>query len=178
MEQQRLLSGALAGVAGGGRLNTFAGNHMKLLRELWRDESGLVMSAETVTLGTVGVLGAVVGMNAAGTAVNDELKEFASAIRSLDQSYAYQGHRGCGAWTAGSCYIQQDVQQSLAEINGDGQVDVRTIQQRIEEDRKALSKPATALPSTIAPVETPLPNQLPTPESKTGSGPETVPAKK
>ena len=142
---------------------------MKLIQELWKDESGLILSAETVTLGTVGVLGAVVGMNAAGSAVNSELKEMASAIRSLDQSYAFAGHRGCGAWTAGSCYIQPSVQQSLAEINDGGQVDVKAVQQQIEEERKLNLQPQ------VAPAATPLPNQIPATEPK--SEPTTVPPK-
>ncbi len=152
---------------------------MNLIQALWQDESGMVMSAEVVTLGTVGVLGAIVGLNAAGTAVNDELKEVASAFRSLDQSYAYRGHRSCNAWTAGSCYIQQDVQTSLAEISGDGSVDIRGIQQSVEQDRKALAKPATTSPVQIDPAATPtpLPNQIPVTEPKANPEPTTVPAK-
>lgn len=153
---------------------------MNLLHELWKDESGLVMSAETVTIGTVAVLGTVVGLNAATNAVNDELKEMAGAIRSLDQSYAYVGHRGCGAWTAGSCYIQPDVRQSLAEINGDGQLDVKGIQQRIEEERKSAT--TGSLPPQPEPAVTPVPNQIPTttptPVPKATGEPTVVPQKK
>ena len=142
---------------------------MSLLRDLWNDESGLIMSAETVTLGTVGVLGAVVGMNAAGTAVNDELKEMSGALRSLDQSYGYAGQRSCRAWTAGSCYVQQDVRQSLTEIYGEEPTDVRSLQQRIRDDHKAVIQPDADKP-------TPQPNDLPRNEKK-GSEPTTVPAK-
>src|SRR5690606_34960632 len=83
-----------------------ARHNMLPLQQLWQDESGVVLSAEVVTVGTLGVLGAVVGLNAAGTAIDGELKEFSSAIRSLDQSYCVSGHRSCRAWTAGSCYRQ------------------------------------------------------------------------
>ena len=140
---------------------------MNLIQALWKDESGLVMSAEVVTLGTVGVLGAIVGLNAVGNAVNDEMKEMAGAIRSLDQSYGYLGHRGCRAWTAGSCYIQPNVQQSLAEIN-DGAIDIRTIQQAVDEERKAYSQPSSSSQPQIvpSPTPTPLPNQIPIPEPK------------
>ena len=137
---------------------------MNLILELWKDESGLIMSAETVTLGTVAVLGAVVGINAVGSAVNSEMKEMASAIRSLDQSYAFSGHRGHGAWTAGSCYIQPDVRQSLAEINGDGNFDAKAIQQQVEEERKNLLSPA--LKPQIPSAATPIPNQIPTTETQ------------
>lgn len=91
---------------------------MKLLKTFWSDEAGLVMSAELVMLGTVGVLGATVGLSAASTAINDEMVEFSHAIRSLDQSYHIEGHKSCRAWTAGSSYRQQDVAVSLADLCG------------------------------------------------------------
>lgn len=155
---------------------------MSLINELWKDESGLILSAETVTLGTVGVLGSIVGLNALGTAVNDEMKELASAFRSLDQSYGYVGHRGCRAWSAGSCYIQPDVQQSLAEINADGAVDVKAIQQQVEEQRKAYLKPAPQPtphvdPTPAANNPAPAPNDLPKAEAKPETEATTVPAK-
>jgi hypothetical protein len=145
---------------------------MNLLQELWKDESGLVLSAEAVTIGTVGVLGSIVGLSTVGHAVNAELKEMAAGIRSLDQSYAYAGQRGCRSWTAGSCYIQQDVQQSLAELSENGAMTVKEIQQQIEADRKANSKAGTENLPRIAPTPEPepLPNQIPvtepTPEDK------------
>jgi hypothetical protein len=91
---------------------------MTLLKKIWSDEAGLVMSAELVVLGTVGVLGATVGLSAASTAINDELVEFSYAIRSLDQSYHVEGHQSCRAWTAPSSYRQQDVKISLADLCG------------------------------------------------------------
>jgi len=89
---------------------------MTLLKKFWSDEAGLVMSAELVVLGTVGVLGATVGLSAASTAINDELVEFSHAIRSLDQSYHVEGHQSCRAWTASSSYRQQDVEISRADL--------------------------------------------------------------
>ena len=40
---------------------------MQLVKDLWQDELGLILSAEAVTVGTIGVLGAVVGLNMAST---------------------------------------------------------------------------------------------------------------
>ncbi|MFK7778831.1 MAG: hypothetical protein QM501_12055 [Gimesia sp.] len=91
---------------------------MTLLKKFWSDEAGLVMSAELVVLGTVGVLGATVGLSAASTAINDEMIEFGHAIRSLDQSYHIEGHQSCRAWTASSSYQQQDVEISRADLCG------------------------------------------------------------
>lgn len=43
-------------------------------------------------------------------AVNGELFDLARALRSLDQSYAFRGIQGCGAWTAGSAYVDWHAQ--------------------------------------------------------------------
>ncbi|QGQ23200.1 hypothetical protein F1728_11180 [Gimesia benthica] len=110
---------------------------MKLLTNFWRDEAGLVMSAELVMLGTVGVIGATVGLSAASTAINDELVEFSHAIRSLDQSYEVQGHTSCRAWTAGSSYRQQDVEKSLADLCGQVEKGNRAVEKKRELKRKA-----------------------------------------
>jgi hypothetical protein len=87
-----------------------------LARALWRDDSGLVLSAEIVLLGTLGVIGATVGLSMASSAVNDELTETAFAIRALDQSYAVNGRMGTGAYVAGSSYQQRPVAESHAAL--------------------------------------------------------------
>lgn len=103
---------------------------MNLLKNFWHDEAGLVMSAELVMLGTVGVIGATVGLSAAATSVNDEMVELSHAIRSLDQSYHVEGHQSCRAWTASSSYRQQDVAISRADLCG-----------QIEQAEESLEKP-------------------------------------
>lgn len=89
---------------------------MPIWRHFWEDEAGAVVSAELVAVGTVAVLGGSVGLNMLATSVNDELKETAFAIRSLNQSYAFAGHASARAWAAGSAYTQPDVEQSLKEL--------------------------------------------------------------
>ena len=89
---------------------------MGVLREFWTDEAGFVISSELVVLGTLGVLGATVGLNMVSRSVNEEMKDLAFALRSLDQSYAVRGFSGCGAYTAGSCFTQRPVKESLAEL--------------------------------------------------------------
>ena len=56
---------------------------MTFLTQLWNDE----VSAEMVTIGTLGVLGATAGLSLTADAVNEELADVARAIRSSDQSY-------------------------------------------------------------------------------------------
>ena len=89
---------------------------MNLLKQLWHDEFGLVLSAEAVCVGTVAVLGAVTGLNLMASAVNQELRDMSFALRSLDQSYVVPGRRSLGARTAMSCFEQEDVNKSLAKL--------------------------------------------------------------
>lgn len=92
---------------------------MNLLMQLLRDEHGFVLSAETMLLGTVGVVGATVGLSAVAKSVNDELTDVALAIRSIDQSFHIEGNSGCGACVAGSSYDQCPVEQSLKLLRDD-----------------------------------------------------------
>jgi hypothetical protein len=89
---------------------------MNLFTQLLRDEHGFVLSAEMALLGTVGVIGSAVGLSAVAKSVNDELTDVAMAFRSLDQSYQIAGASGCGACTAGSCYVQPPVEESLKAL--------------------------------------------------------------
>jgi len=87
-----------------------------LWNALWADESGMILSAEAALLGTVGIVGATVGLSAARHSVNEELKEMAFAFRSLDQSFAFQGEKSEFAWTAGSSYRQPPIADSHQEL--------------------------------------------------------------
>lgn len=116
---------------------------MNLLRDLWNDEMGAILSAEMVTVGTVAVLGTTVGLGTLGTAVNDELVDVAKGIRSLDQSYSFQGFTGRRGWTAGSAFIQRPVAESLAELG----VGPRTPDTAVP--LKKGEKPAAQAPSAV-----------------------------
>lgn len=66
---------------------------MKILKRLWADELGVIMSAETVMLGTMGVLAMTAGVGTMATAVNGELGDMSKAFRSFDQSFSAPGFR-------------------------------------------------------------------------------------
>jgi hypothetical protein len=89
---------------------------MSLLNQLLRDESGSILSAEAVILGTVGVAGAGVGLSAIGKSMQAETQEVAYALRSLDQSYSFDGQQSEHAWSAGSRYVQPPVEKSHREL--------------------------------------------------------------
>lgn len=85
---------------------------MQWLKSLWKDEMGSVITAEAVLLGTMGVVGATVGLNMASDSVDQELRDVSHSLRHLDQSYEFAGRTGCRARTAGSVFRQEDVKKS------------------------------------------------------------------
>jgi len=62
-----------------------------MLRTLWKDEAGFVISSELLLIVTIMVIGLIVGMVAVRDAVVQELADVAAAIGALDQSYQYNG---------------------------------------------------------------------------------------
>jgi hypothetical protein len=139
---------------------------MQLLNALWHDEAGAVLTAETVLVGSVAVLGATVGLSTVSTAVNEELKEFGYAIRSLDQSYGFVGQSSCRAWTAGSYYTQPRVEVALAELCGEGAANIDVIREHVDAQRALQHPTATPIEPQLAPAPEPEPNDLPQPELK------------
>lgn len=79
-----------------------------MLRALWDDEFGFIVSAELVLVVTIGVLAIVVGLHAVAKAVNFELVDVAQAVSVFNQSFSYDGFQYC-------CY--DDVN---AEVAGSG----------------------------------------------------------
>lgn len=62
-----------------------------MLKNLWNDEAGFVISAELVLVLTIAVLAMVVGLTEVAVAVNTELNDVSNAIGALNQSYAFSG---------------------------------------------------------------------------------------
>jgi hypothetical protein len=114
---------------------------MSLWRRLLWDEGGSVLSAEAVLLGGVLAVGATTGLKMAGDAVHGEFSETAYSLRSLDQSYYCSGFRGCNAATAGSCFIQRPVEESLAELRALEEKESR-VEQKKADEKKATDPPA------------------------------------
>lgn len=65
-----------------------------MLRNLWNDESGAILSAELVLILTILVIGMIVGLSELQDAVVNELNDVGEAIGSLNQSYFYHGQSG------------------------------------------------------------------------------------
>ncbi len=62
-----------------------------LLKSLYNDEAGFIVSAELILIATVAVLSLVVGLSEVSHAVNQELEDVGSAFGSMQQSYVYRG---------------------------------------------------------------------------------------
>ena len=78
---------------------------MLVLRKLWNDDRGFVVSTELVLLATVLVVGLLVGMVSLRDGVVSELADVTQAVQSVNQSYGYDGLIGHNAATHGSTYV-------------------------------------------------------------------------
>ena len=77
---------------------------MKLLRTLWKDEAGAIISSELVLVATILVIGMIVGLAAVRNSVVAELADLAEAIGSIDQSFSFSQVTGHAALTEGSIF--------------------------------------------------------------------------
>ena len=73
-----------------------------MLRKLWNDEAGAVLSAELVMVATILVIGMTVGLSAVRNSVVTELADLGQAISEIDQSYSYSNVTGHHSASAGS----------------------------------------------------------------------------
>jgi len=62
-----------------------------MLKSLWNDEAGVILSAELVLVGTILVLGMIVGLVELQCAVVAEISDLSCAFGSLNQSYQTSG---------------------------------------------------------------------------------------
>ena len=62
-----------------------------MMRKLFNDEVGFVISAELVLVLTIAVLGMVVGLASVRDSINAELVDLSNAFGAIDQSYNVRG---------------------------------------------------------------------------------------
>lgn len=70
---------------------------MNILNALKNDENGFIVSAELVLVGTILVVGMIVGLTELSFGVNEELEDVGSAIGAINQTYYFtlaSGHKG------------------------------------------------------------------------------------
>ena len=78
-----------------------------LTTRLINDESGFIISAELILIGTVAVLAMVVGLSEVAMNINKELEDVASAFGAMNQSFRANGTSGHGGQNRGSSFGDQ-----------------------------------------------------------------------
>jgi hypothetical protein len=78
-----------------------------MLKRLWNDEAGFIVSAELVLIATILVIGMIVGLVSVRDQVVQELADVAGAIAELNQSYSFSGITGHTSATAGSEFADE-----------------------------------------------------------------------
>ena len=90
----------------------------KLLAKLLRDENGMILSSEVVLVGTILVLGSIVGLAAVSHAVTHELNDVANAYQA-NNGYSSYGDTGYSSYTpASSNYYTVTDSQAHPEVAG------------------------------------------------------------
>ncbi len=62
---------------------------MRLLNQLWADTRGFIVTSETILLGTVALLGCIVGFSVMRNSIVTEFGDSAAAVNRLNQSAAF-----------------------------------------------------------------------------------------
>jgi hypothetical protein len=78
---------------------------MKVLTQLWQDDLGFVVSSELVLVGTILVIGMIVGLATVRDQVVQELGDVGLAIGQINQSYSWSGITGHTSSVAGSAFV-------------------------------------------------------------------------
>ena len=75
-----------------------------MMKQLWNDEAGFIVSAELVLVATILVIGMITGLTSVRDAVITELADVGGAIGAINQSYNFGGASAHCGTTAGSTF--------------------------------------------------------------------------
>jgi len=75
-----------------------------MMKRLWSEETGAIVSAEIMLIMSILVLGVVVGLKSVRDSVVTELADVAQALANVDQSIYYSGTSGHHANTGGAFF--------------------------------------------------------------------------
>ena len=93
---------------------------MNIFTALKNDENGFIVSAELVLVGTICVLGMIVGLTELSYGVNEELEDLGSAIGGINQTYYFTLASGSKGTVVGSTYLDfQDQCDNSCDITCD-----------------------------------------------------------
>lgn len=78
---------------------------MNILNSLRNDENGFIVSAELVLVGTICVIGMIVGLTELSYGVNEELEDLGSAVGAINQTYYFTLGSGKKGEVVGSTFL-------------------------------------------------------------------------
>lgn len=78
-----------------------------MLKKLWNDEAGFVVSTELILIATILVIGLIAGLTTVRDQVVQELGDTADAVSNINQSYSFSAVTGHSSSTAGSDMVDQ-----------------------------------------------------------------------
>ena len=97
---------------------------MNLFHALKNDNNGFIVSAELVLVGTITVIGMIVGLSELSFNVNQELEDVGSAIGAINQTYYYTLASGRKGEVVGGTFLDfQDDCDNACDIHCDSQAD-------------------------------------------------------
>jgi hypothetical protein len=93
---------------------------MHIFNKLWNDENGFLVSAEVVLVGTILIIGMIVGHSELSFNVNQELEDVGAAIAGINQTYYYTLAAGRKGESVGSTFLDfEDECDSACNITCD-----------------------------------------------------------
>lgn len=89
------------------------------INRFWNETDGAVLSAEIMLVGSILVLGVIVGLTAVRDSVVTELADVGQAFANISQSYCYSGIDGHGGYSGGGHFQdKQDFCDGRGEWGG------------------------------------------------------------
>lgn len=75
-----------------------------MLKQLWNDEAGFVVSSELVLIATIVVIGLIAGLTAIRDSIVGELADVGAAVGDVNQSFSFGAITGHCSSTSGSIF--------------------------------------------------------------------------
>jgi hypothetical protein len=92
-----------------------------MLKKLWLDESGALLSMELILLMVITVIGISIGMVVLRDAMVSEFQGLAAAVNSIDPGYGWSSLEYAGINSSG--YVNGSTYDSSSEVEGAGLID-------------------------------------------------------
>lgn len=91
-----------------------------VLKSLYNDENGFIVSGELVLVSTIAVLALIVGLSEVSGNINNELEDIGSAFGSMNQTFKVSGSCGHKGSSYGSQYKDKTDFCDGADISNNG----------------------------------------------------------